>query len=228
MTQDPGRLRDVLARARQVLLDFDGPVCSVFAGLPATQIAAELHALVDRVEDGEVIDDPHQVLIHAAVTGADTAAVEDALRSAEIRAARSATPTPGAADFLTACQRTGRPVTIVSNNSADAIAAYFEREDLTHLVARIVGRDPADPRLMKPNPHLIRLALDGKPPHEAVLIGDSTTDIAAAHAAGVPAIGYANKPGKTARLQAAGADALVTAMHELALTAEQPTGATTS
>ena len=44
----------------------------------------------------------------------------------------------------------------------------------------------------------------------------STTDIEAAHAAGVPCIGYANRPGKAEALAAAGADAIVTDMSDLA------------
>ncbi|OKJ44696.1 hypothetical protein AMK25_16985 [Micromonospora sp. TSRI0369] len=39
MTADLGRL---LSEVGAVLLDFDGPVCSIFAGYPAPQVAAEL------------------------------------------------------------------------------------------------------------------------------------------------------------------------------------------
>ena len=53
-------------------------------------------------------------------------------------------------------------------------------------------------------------------PDAAVLVGDSATDVAAARAAGVACVGYANKPGKAERLAAAGADAIVTDMTDLA------------
>lgn len=39
MTADLGRL---LGEVGAVLLDFDGPVCSILAGYPAPQVAAEL------------------------------------------------------------------------------------------------------------------------------------------------------------------------------------------
>jgi phosphoglycolate phosphatase len=56
-----------------------------------------------------------------------------------------------------------------------------------------------------------------------VLVGDSTTDVAAAEAAGVRVLGFANKPGKDQRLRDAGADALVMSMSELAdLTGSTP------
>lgn len=55
------------------------------------------------------------------------------------------------------------------------------------------------------------------------LVGDSTTDVEAAHAICAATIAYANKPGKTERL--AGADAVITSMAELldALAAERAT-----
>jgi phosphoglycolate phosphatase-like HAD superfamily hydrolase len=46
-------------------------------------------------------------------------------------------------------------------------------------------------------------------------VGDSVTDIEAAHSTGTMSIGYANKPGKGERLTAAGADALASHMINL-------------
>ncbi|WP_176797820.1 HAD family hydrolase [Actinopolyspora mzabensis] len=43
-------------------------------------------------------------------------------------------------------------------------------------------------------------------PADCTLIGDSPSDIKAAHAFGARAIGYANKPGKFEKLTNAGAD----------------------
>jgi len=37
-------LEDVLARTRYLLLDFDGPVCDIFAGLPAARRVVEVPA----------------------------------------------------------------------------------------------------------------------------------------------------------------------------------------
>lgn len=47
-------------------------------------------------------------------------------------------------------------------------------------------------------------------------VPDSATDVLAGHAAGPGVIGYANKPGKDQRLRDAGADAIITAMGDLA------------
>ena len=51
---------------------------------------------------------------------------------------------------------------------------------------------------MKPSPYLVRAAvgiLDAHPA-ECTFVGDSTSDMLAGRLAGVPVIGYANKPGK--------------------------------
>jgi HAD superfamily hydrolase (TIGR01509 family) len=216
-----GRNLAALRQARVILLDFDGPVCAVFAGVGAATIAAHLRASLDAAgypTDG--IDDlgPHGVLAYAATLDQNAAQlVETELAAAELDAIETAAPTPGASAFLAACAETRRPVVMASNNNGEAIAAYLDRHQLRQLVAHIEGRDPNDARRMKPNPWVIRRALAhaAAPPSEAVLIGDAVTDMEAAHAADLPVVGYANKPGKAAELQAAGADAVATDMQEL-------------
>jgi HAD superfamily hydrolase (TIGR01509 family) len=218
------RMAKVMQNVRTVLLDFDGPVCSIFAGLPAPSVATALAATAERA--GHPVPpvysgsrDPLDVLRYAGTVGpALTKTVEDELARAELAAAGSAAPTPGATEFLRACQATGRPVAVVSNNSAAAIRSYLARQDMTGLVAAIQGRNATDPRLMKPSPDVLQRGmrdLDVRP-EQAAIVGDTVTDIAAGQAANVYTIGYANKPGKYADLQSAGADAVVTTMHELA------------
>ena len=83
---------------------------------------------------------------------------------------------------------TGHRVAIVSNNSAEAIHAYLELHGLSALVAHVQGRDRQDPSLMKPNPRplfeapsvLEALSVLDVKQDDAVLIGDSLTDIEAA------------------------------------------------
>ncbi|MFD0736848.1 HAD family hydrolase [Planotetraspora mira] len=81
----------------------------------------------------------------------------------------------------------------------------------------ISARVDPNPGLMKPNPHLVQQATLGlgADPSLTLLVGDSATDMLASKAAGVTAVGYANKPGKADRLSAAGADVLVTSINEL-------------
>ena len=108
----------VLRRTQAVLLDFDGPVCSVFAGYPATQIAEELRALIRDVlghlpQAISKANGPHEVLAASARFGERVwGRVEEALQAAEVKAVESATATPGAEAFLSACSAADRPVAI--------------------------------------------------------------------------------------------------------------------
>lgn len=221
MTDD--QLTAVLSRARVILLDFDGPICSVFAGYPARTVAADLRRTVETrfgpLPAETLAYDPLDLLRrYAKFCPPDVlpfAATE--LRDLEVKAVASAEPTPGGHEALIAARDSGRPVAMVSNNAAEALTAYLERHNLLDRVDLVVGRHIGmDPRLLKPDPYLLRRALDGLTVNaaEAVLVGDQTSDIEAAHAAGALAIGYANKPGKYEAQTRAGAHAIVNAMTE--------------
>ena len=82
----------------------------------------------------------------------------------------------------------------------------------------VEGRDPSDPRLMKPHPHVIVRTLHDlrASADSAVIVGDSITDIEAGLAADVWTLGYANKPGKDEAFRDAGADVVVGGVTELA------------
>ena len=219
MTTD---LNALLRRTNAVLFDFDGPVCSVFAGMPAPAIARDLRTYlsergwpVDIPDD--VADDPLEVLRAAVAFGqAAVREADDMLTAAETRAVQVAEPTVGGEASMRASRVSGRVVGVVSNNSAAAVMAYLAHRRLTDVVdGPIVGRSYARPDLMKPNPHPVRLAVDklGVPPDAVLLVGDSTTDVVAARAVGVSCVGYANRPGKQQRL--AGADVILDDMQVL-------------
>ncbi|MFE9804428.1 HAD family hydrolase [Streptomyces goshikiensis] len=224
MTHDD-RLSGVLERARVVFFDFDGPVCDVFAGLPAPEVAKQLTALLATQHEAAgakaaETDDPIEVLrIAHEADAAVGQAVEQALTAAEVEAvAVAGPPTPGAMEALQAARSSGRAVVVVSNNSADCVQRFLELHGLGEYVLRIVGRPSGEPHLMKPNPYPLIGAADQV--HVDVtlctLIGDSLTDIQAAHAAGATVIGYANKPHKGALFAEAGADAITDAMQDIA------------
>jgi phosphoglycolate phosphatase-like HAD superfamily hydrolase len=197
-------LAEILTRARAVLFDFDGPLCDVFAGLPASRIAGELNRLL--AEPVET-DDPMAVLQAAAVEGARTAAaVDKKLREAERAAIEVASENRDGLAALNACRRAGRLVGIVSNNDEIAIRAFMARSGIPD-VKPVIGRADGRPDLMKPHPWSLRQALDrlGCVPSEAVFIGDSDTDIEVSQVVGVVCVALANKRGKRARFESAGA-----------------------
>ncbi|MEV4949580.1 HAD-IA family hydrolase [Streptomyces sp. NPDC053755] len=224
MTHDD-ELPGLLASARVLLFDFDGPLCDVYAGLPAPLVARRLTALVaarDRAagSTAEQTDDPVEVLRIAHAADADLGrTVEAALTAAEVDAvAVAGPPTPGSVAALEAARAAGRAVVVVSDNSAECVQRFLELHELEEYVVRIVGRPAGQPHLMKPNPFPLITAAEQvhMDVTNCVLIGDSLTDIQAAHAAGTTVIGYADEPHKADVFTDAQADAVVEGMQTIA------------
>lgn len=215
--------RAVMEEAQCLLLDFDGPICDIFAGLSAATVAASLRATLEAA--GATLspqvrgtEDPLEVFRFSASLSDDlTRLTLRALTELEVKAAATARLTPGAADLMKCARNKGMTIGIVTNNSAAAVTTFLNRERLAEWVDYISARSVADPSLMKPNPHLLDQALIrlGVDPPAALLVGDSVTDIEASKLASVVAVGYANRPGKAERLAEAGADLIVTSMQEL-------------
>lgn len=219
MTDDP-LLSRILRTTRYLLLDFDGPVCDLFTGNSGT-VAAALRDVLRAAghpapEPGS--DDPFDVLRFAARLGPDvSAAVEGHLETEEVKAATGAALTSGVPEMLLAAVTTGRTVVIVSNNSRLAVETCLRHHNLSDRVHLVIGRTGSNPDLLKPSPAPVRSALaqlrsDGS---DCTLVGDSPSDLASAHGAGVRAVGYANKPGKEQTLRSAGADAVITSISQL-------------
>ncbi|MEV6600439.1 hypothetical protein AB0M36_26855 [Actinoplanes sp. NPDC051346] len=94
-------LAALVGRAQCLLIDFDGPICSVFAGHPAATVAQELHDIIRDRLDGELPPsiaawdaDPLQILGQVDALSDDelTRAVADACQDGETTAAATASP----------------------------------------------------------------------------------------------------------------------------------------
>ncbi|MGW8505182.1 HAD family hydrolase [Streptomyces sp. CLCI03] len=224
-------LSAVLGTSKAILFDFDGPICDVFRGLPAPGIAEELADLLSTLAPAlaaaaRSTDDPMEVhRLSEQGGGSVLAAVEGALTAAEVRAVKVAgSPTVGSVQALHAARDAGQHVAIVSNNSTECVREYLALHGIVGVVDEIIGRPTLRPDLMKPSPHLLRTAASafGVAPGTAVLVGDSVTDIEAAHAAGARSVGYANKETKLVSLKDAGADVVVLGMQEVANALSSP------
>lgn len=210
---------EIIERSNVVLLDFDGPVCAVFGGLSDHDVAVELRALFagDLPEAVEQSRDPFDVLRYATQFGDLAVQVEQRLRQLEIRAVSLAPATPGTAEVLEALRSRGVRVVIVSNNSEAAVRAYLHAHGLDRLVEGISARSSSELAELKPAPFLLLQAMTGAAvaAEECVMIGDSVTDIEAAHRAGTAVIAYANKPGKRERLEPHNPTAIIDHMSQL-------------
>jgi HAD superfamily hydrolase (TIGR01509 family) len=215
--------RAVLARAGALLLDFDGPVARVFAGLDRSALADELR-VATRVCGAPLPDvvaatgDPMAALAWSVGQPVQVRlAVEAVVRRHELAGARRAAPTPGLRHLLTAARTAGVPVAVVTNNCPEAVAELAARAVPLLVGVPVAGREPGRPQDLKPAPVLLTRALRelGVAPGDAVLLGDSVTDVRAARAAGVGAIALVLRPAKTAALVGAGPDGVVTGLGEL-------------
>ncbi|KFU83078.1 haloacid dehalogenase superfamily, subfamily IA, variant 3 with third motif having DD or ED/haloacid dehalogenase superfamily, subfamily IA, variant 1 with third motif having Dx(3-4)D or Dx(3-4)E [Amycolatopsis lurida] len=209
---------ELLREKDHVFLDFDGPVCDVFARLPASEVADRLQRLIEP----EVIasSDPFDVLRFAASCGPNAAhVVERQLTRFEGEAVALISPAPGIAEVLRDWRAQGFTVTVVSNNSVDAIRSFLGLHDLVEFVRGISARTTSDPALLKPQPALLDAAVTalGTSPVQCVMVGDSAADILAARAAGVTSIALAKTPAKRRALGALHPDALVTDVADLRL-----------
>jgi phosphoglycolate phosphatase len=220
---DPEAVRRILSTTEALLLDFDGPVCSVFAGFPAPVVADQLRDVLnqgghDLPHDVSQSTDPFDVLFYAAKLGPDEARfLEATFRAHEVEAVQSAEPTPQAHALIEAWKASGRPLAIVSNNSVSAVETYLNIHNLSRAVDLVSARANADISLLKPNPYLVTNAAQGLnvEPLTCAFVGDSLTDVEAAEAAGVRSIAFANKPGKTENFLPTSPDVIVTTLSSL-------------
>ncbi|MFJ2909334.1 HAD family hydrolase [Streptomyces sp. NPDC087228] len=217
------QLASTLRPVKHVFFDFDGPVCAVFAGLPARDVAGQMYealrpSLGSAIPEGWATEtDPLALLRSVADARPDLTSMADSLlASLETEAVVLAAETPGGESAIRACADSGRSVWIVSNNSGTAIRMYLTSRGLD--VAGVFGRVPGDPASMKPSPRLLLDAMSASSaaPASCVFIGDAARDVEAGTAAGVATIGYANKAGKAATLAAAGAVVVTDSMDAIA------------
>ena len=154
---------EILAKRDHILLDFDGPVCAMFGGaLTDHDVADRLKPLLGQVLPGEIAasHDPFDVLRYAASCGPATLrAIEIQLRRLESEAITTAPVTAGVAEVLPVLHQAGFTLTIVSNNSSEAIRSFLVLHDLATYIRRIVGRAATEPSLLKPSPYLIKQAI---------------------------------------------------------------------
>ncbi|MFE9021944.1 HAD family hydrolase [Streptomyces sp. NPDC007808] len=206
-----------IVNGRCVLFDFDGPLCRLFPGRSSGPLADTLRGIV--AEHGAsgllppaalVSIDPQDVLraVDLARPGSElVAALEARLVEGEIEAALSAPPTRGASPLVRRLAKEGVRIAVTTNNSPEAVDTYLRRMRLRRCFAgHLYGRTD-NPRRLKPHPDCLDRALHalGADTQDALMFGDTVTDLAAAEAAGVQFVGYARDADEAKELWEAGA-----------------------
>ncbi|MFE4669464.1 HAD family hydrolase [Streptomyces sp. NPDC056716] len=209
-------LGELVEGTRYVLFDFDGPICRLFAGFPASHIARaqvewlRAHGRADLLTEAELRSpDPHGVLSSLAARQPGTDLVldlEEHLTQCELQAARGAWPTPYADALIRTWVAVGAQLAIVTNNSARTAEEYLKGRGLLSCFAPHIYGRTGELHLLKPHPDMLQRALRamGAAPGDTLMIGDSSTDHAAARTAGVPFLGYASSDSATRRMRDTG------------------------
>ncbi|WP_327662260.1 MULTISPECIES: HAD family hydrolase [unclassified Streptomyces] len=215
--RESGTLADLIASARHVLFDFDGPICRLFAGRPAAGIAREQVEWLDAQGLGDVLTDeeradadPHAALRLLGRARPDTDLVEEMesrLTEQELRAVASAWPTEHADPLIRTWTAVGTRLAITTNNSAEAARRYIAGRGLSGCFEPHIYGRTRDLALLKPDPHCLNRAMSamGAAPGATLMIGDAVSDLVAARRAGVAFLGYARNDRKEAVLREAGA-----------------------
>ncbi|MGW3105943.1 HAD family hydrolase [Streptomyces sp. NPDC001100] len=196
-------LRKLISSVRYALWDLDGPICELFAGHSAAEIARQLVGSLGQDEQLKLLPmeerltkDPHGMLVSISRRHPDSDRIvklEEWLTRQELKAVGSAVETPHAEGVIQAWAGQGVRLAVSTNNSARAATAYLAAKGLDGFFSHVYGRT-RDLHLMKPHPHSLTLALRAMSadPSEALMLGDATTDYGAAQAADVPFLGYAH------------------------------------
>lgn len=96
-------------------------------------------------------------------------------------------PLPGAADFVRAARERGFEVALATSGEQEFTDIALEMLGIADELAAVVST--ADVEASKPAPDLVEEALKRVSPDRAVMVGDTTWDIAAAKKAGIGCIG---------------------------------------
>ncbi|WLW54024.1 HAD family hydrolase [Streptomyces sp. YU58] len=227
MTSEIEALRGLIEGARVVLWDFDGPICTLFAGHPSEEMAAGFVHWLDRIGLGDLLTeterkytDPQAVLhaVNRRRPGSDLVVeMEKRLTEEEMKAVSTAMPTPFADPLIRTWQAVGSRLAITTNNSPQVVRAYLENRGMLSCFAPHIYGRTQDLSLLKPDPHCLNRALSamGAAPSEALMIGDAPSDYSAAVEAEVPFLGYARNAAKQEELREAGVEVLVGSLQPL-------------
>ncbi|SLN56665.1 phosphoglycolate phosphatase [Oceanibacterium hippocampi] len=123
-------------------------------------------------------------------------------------------PYPGMVAALDALEARGARFAVCTNKPEVYSRRLLDELGLSHRFRALLGGDSLPVR--KPDPAHILTTMErfGAQPHEAVMIGDTATDVNAARAAGIPVVavrfGYSQVP-----IESLGADAVIDRFDEL-------------
>jgi HAD superfamily hydrolase (TIGR01509 family) len=160
-----------------------------------------------RAQIGKGGDQLMPVFLPEAVVGRDGEAMEAFRKDLYMREMiGQARAFPGVAALFRRIRADGRRVILASSGKPDELAHYKKLAGIEDLVD--AATTSADAEKSKPHPDIFLAALDGLPPAQAIVVGDSPYDAEAAGKAGLRTIGLLSGGFPAAVLRDAGCIAL--------------------
>ena len=141
--------------------------------------------------------------------------VNEALTAAELSALDTAKPMPNAVETLDALKKMGLKVGIATRSGAAYAKRCIEKTGLAPFVDAMLARDEVDNP--KPSPdHLLQVVnMLETTPERVVYIGDSTTDLTTAGAAGITFLGFWWSDERATRMKESGCRDFVRDLKEI-------------
>ena len=156
-------------------------------------------------------------LVEALTSSEVDESIGDDIRSAEkalyMALIDEVEPVSEAREFVADLKQRGHTVVLASSAKADEVEHYLDLLDARGLAD--AWTTSADVERTKPQPDLVRAAMEKAEPDEAVMVGDTPWDIKAAKAAEVPTIAVITGGFSRAELDEAGAAAVFESVAEL-------------
>jgi len=209
-----------------VLFDLDGTLIDSLPDIAAAVnrlLAAHDRRTLAEAEIRPMIGDGADALVERAfaaatvgggLPGSLASLLDQFLLEYEPRAAEATRPFPGVTETLAALQASGLKLAVCTNKPSGATHEVLAALGLAQYFAVVVGSDDAP--ALKPDPRHVAAVLDrlGVAATDAIMVGDSINDIAAAQGAGMRAVavsfGYTRIPPRQL-----GADAVIDHFAEL-------------
>jgi phosphoglycolate phosphatase len=210
-----------------IIFDLDGTLIdsNIDYEKMSTMIAGILRAygykgpLEDRRKVYKVITGGEKELIENGLTGPPLKEalrkIESAMNQVELEALPTSTLRTNAEETIKALHRDGIKLGIATRSHREYTDRSLEALGLTHYFAAIVARDETS--TPKPHPgHLLQAITQlGSEKTRTLYVGDSTTDLETAAAAGVAFIGYWRDDQWAGRLVEAGCKKIIKDLKEL-------------
>ena len=209
--EGPGVRPDMTSQLHHpvVVLDLDGTlVDSVYEHVVAWQRAFHrvgLHVGGMRIHEAIGMGGD-KLVAHVAGRAAETAVGDDvrALHDTHFEESlRSISALDGASELVETLAQQGRQVVVASSSPAEVVEELLDLVDARAELCAVLTASDVDGS--KPDPELVRVAIDRAGGGSALAVGDAVWDALAAEAAGVPCIGLRSGGIGSERLRSAGA-----------------------